>query len=62
MGFTQGNQMKLYGEVFEFLSEPMVTTENAIFLDATVKKTGQTKRVRVPLPIVNMASAESQAA
>jgi hypothetical protein len=62
LGFTQGNQMRLYGEVFEFLSEPIVMTDNAIFLDATVKKTGQTRRVRVPLPIVNMASAESRAA
>jgi len=62
LGFTQGNQMKLYGEVFEFLSEPIVMTDNVVLLDATEKRTGQTRRVRIPLPIVNMASGERNAA
>lgn len=62
LGFTQGNQMKLYGEVYEFLSEPIVMTDDVILLDATERKTGQRRRVRVPLPIINMASADRSAA
>lgn len=62
LGFTQGSQMKLYGEVFEFLSEPIVMTDDVILLDATERKTGQRRRVRVPLPIINMASAGRSAA
>lgn len=62
LGFTKGNQMKLYGEVFEFLSEPIVMTDDVVLLDATERKTGQLRRVRIPLPIVNLANAEHAAA
>jgi hypothetical protein len=62
LGFTQGNQMKLYGEVFEFLSEPIVLTDDVVFVDATERKTGQSRRVRIPLPIVNMANRQQNAA
>jgi hypothetical protein len=62
LGFTKGNQMKLYGEVFEFVSEPIVMADNVVLLDATERKSGQSRRVRIPLPIVNMASAERTAA
>ncbi len=62
LGFTKGNQMKLYGDVFEFVSEPIVMADNVVLLDATERKSGQSRRVRIPLPIVNMASAERSAA
>jgi hypothetical protein len=62
LGFSQGNQMKLYGEVFEFLSEPIVLTDDVVFVDATERKTGQVRRVRIPLPIVNMANRQQNAA
>jgi hypothetical protein len=62
LGFTKGNQMRLYGEVFEFLSEPIVMTDDVVLLDATERKTGQIRRVRIPLPVVNMAKAEHAAA
>lgn len=54
--------MKLYGENFEFLSEPIVMTDDVVLMDAAVTKTGQTRRVRVPLPIVTMARRERTAA
>ena len=57
LGFTAGTQMKLYGEIFDFLSEPIVLTDDVVLVDAKEKKSGQTRRVRVPLPIIHMASA-----
>jgi hypothetical protein len=57
LGFTKGNQMKLYGEVFELVSEPILMADNVVLVDATEKKSGLARRVRIPLPIVNMASA-----
>jgi hypothetical protein len=54
--------MKLYGEIFEFVGDPIVMSDDVILVDATERKTGQTRRVRVPLPIVRMASAELTAA
>lgn len=57
LGFTKGNQLKLYGEVFELVSEPIFMADNVVLVDATERKSGQLRRVRIPLPIVNMASA-----
>lgn len=57
LGFTKGNQMKLYGEVFELMSEPLVISEAVVLGDATEKKSGESRRVRIPMPVVNMASA-----
>jgi hypothetical protein len=57
LGFAKGNQMKLYGQVFELVSEPIVMSDDVVLVDATEAKSGQPRRVRIPLPIVNMASA-----
>ena len=54
--------MKLYGEIFDFLSEPIVLADDVVLVDAKEKKTGQTRRVRVPLPIIQMAHASRNAA
>jgi len=54
--------MKLYGQVFELLSEPIIMTDDVALLDARETKTGNIRRVRIPLPIVNMASGERTAA
>jgi hypothetical protein len=62
LGFTQGNQMKLYGEEFELHSEPIVMGDNLVLVDAIEKKSGRLRRVRIPLPIVNMANRERSAA
>ena len=57
LGFAKGNQMKLYGEVFDVIGEPILMTDEVVLLDATERKSGQLRRVRLPLPIVKMASA-----
>ena len=57
LGFTKGNQIKLYGEVFELMSEPFVIADAVVLVDAMEKTSGESRRVRIPLPIVNMASA-----
>jgi hypothetical protein len=56
LAFTQGNQMKLYGENFEMASEPMVVTEGLVLVDAIEKRSGQMRRVRIPLPILKIAA------
>ena len=62
LGFTKGNQVKLYGDVFELLGEPVVVTDTLVLLYGNEKKSGQLRRVRIPLPIVNMANGQSNAA
>jgi hypothetical protein len=56
LGFKQGSQLKLYGQNFEVASEPMVVTDDLVLVDAIEKKTGKMKRVRIPLPILKMAT------
>ena len=57
LGFTKGNQMRLYGEIFEVVGEPILMADEVVLLDATERKSGQVRRVRLPLPVVKMASA-----
>jgi hypothetical protein len=54
--------MKLYGEEFELLSDPIVVEDDLVLVDAIEKKSGRSRRVRIALPIVNMAKAERSAA
>lgn len=62
LGFTKGNQIRLYGEVFQLSGEPMVMSDSLVVLDATEKKSGLSRRLRIPLPIVNMAHGERKSA
>ena len=62
LGFTQENQMRLYGEEFKFLSDPIVMGDGTVFVEAIEKRSRQARRIRIPLPIVNMANAGRTAA
>jgi hypothetical protein len=62
LGFTQENQMRLYGEEFKFLSDPIVMGDGAVFVEAIENRSRQTRRIRIPLPIVNMANSQRTAA
>ena len=55
-GFTQGSQMKLYGEKFEVAGEPVIVSAELVLVDAIETKSGQLKRVRIPLPILKIAN------
>jgi hypothetical protein len=48
--------MKLYGEKFEVAGEPIVVTDELVLVDAVESKSGQLKRIRIPLPILKMAN------
>ncbi len=62
LGYSQNNQVKLYGEVFELVSDPVAVSENFVFVDALERKSGQVRRVRIPLTIVQKARIERRAA
>jgi hypothetical protein len=57
LGFSQENKMRLYGEEFEFLSDPIIIADGAVVLDAREKRSLQTRRIRIPLTIINIASS-----
>ena len=35
LGFAKGNQLKLFGEVFEVVGEPILMADEVVLLDAT---------------------------
>jgi hypothetical protein len=69
LGFTKENQREpkrtkenqrepneAVWEVFEVVSESILMADNVVLVDATEKKSGLCRRVRIPLPIVKVAS------
>ncbi len=62
LGYAQNNQVKLYGEVFDLVSDPVSVGDNCVFVDALERKSGQVRRVRIPLTIVRVAKQGRRAA
>jgi hypothetical protein len=62
LGYAKDNQVQLYGEIFELLSDPFSIGDNLVFVDARERKTGRLRRVRIPLTITKMAQQERRAA
>ena len=55
LGYAQNNQVRLYGEVFDLVSDPVSVGDDFVFVDALEQKSGQLRRVRIPPTIVQMA-------
>ena len=62
LGYAQNNQVRLYGEVFDLVSDPVSVGENIVFVDALEQKSGQVRRVRIPLTIAQIARIKRRAA
>ena len=62
LGYSKDSQVKLYGEVFELVSDPIAVTRNVVFVDGIEKKSGTLRRIRIPLPLVLMAKQALHAA
>lgn len=62
LGFAQENKMKLYGQEFQLLSDPIVSGEDIVFVEVIEKKSKQQRRLRIPLPILNVANDQRTAA
>ena len=55
LGFARQTQVKLYGAIFEIVSDPIVMSDKLVFIDGIEKKSGILRRIRIPLPIVLVA-------
>jgi hypothetical protein len=62
LGFAQKSKMKLYGEEYQLVSDPIITSEEMVFIEVIDNKSQQPRRVRIPLPIVHMANSQRTAA
>ena len=61
LGYARNNQVRLYGEVFDLVSDPVRVGE-LVFVDAVERKSGQVRRVRIPSTIVQIARINRRAA
>jgi hypothetical protein len=61
LGFAQQKRMKLYGEEYQLLSDPIISSEDLVFIEVMEQKSHQQKRLRIPLPILNMANQRTAA-
>ena len=58
LGFSRLNQIRLYGSQFELLGDPLVISEDVVLVDAVERKSGESRRVRIPLYIVKIATEQ----
>ena len=58
LGFTPAKQVKLYGSQFEVVGDPVVLSDTVVFFDAVEQNSGEHRRVRIPLTIVQMAGQQ----
>lgn len=58
LGFSSNSQIRLYGSQFELVGDPVVMSDTLVFIDGVEKKSGQIRRVRIPLTVVNMAAQQ----
>jgi len=61
LGFTRENQIKLYGTQFRVVGDPLIMSDNVVFVDAVEQKSVELRRVRIPLMIVKMATDQAEA-
>ena len=61
LGYGQNSQIRLYGDKFDVTSDPVVIAEHLVVVDAIEQKTGRSRRIRIPLNILNMAEEKSVA-
>ena len=62
LGYARNNQVKLYGEVFDLVSDPVRVGETLVFIDGVERKSGHVRRVGIPRTIVNIAKQDRRAA
>lgn len=55
LGFKLGEPMKLYGERYKLLGDPIVSGDNSVFVAAVDKKSGKLRSLRIPMLVVKMA-------
>jgi hypothetical protein len=61
-GYSRNNQVRLYGQVFDLMSDPVEVSENFVFVDGLERKSGQLRRVRIPRTIIQMARMKGRTA
>ena len=58
LGYEHKNRIRMYGEEFDLISNPM-SDEQGFAIEAVSRKTGNARKLRIPLSIVQMIAKEA---
>src|SRR5919198_6705779 len=53
LGYADRNRIRIYGEEFDLVSNP-ISDEHGVSIEAKSRKTGDARRLRIPLSLVHM--------
>ena len=62
MGYSKDQQIRMYGEEFDLVSDPITISEHLVVIDAIERGSKTLRRVRIPLTILNMVRHELRVA
>lgn len=62
LGYARNKRVRLYGEIFDLVSDPVSAGETEVIVDAVERKSGQVRRIRIPSTIVQIARIRHRAA
>jgi hypothetical protein len=62
LGFARDRHIRLYGETFELIGDPVVLDDQVVFVEAIEKNSRELRRVFIPLIILSMVTREQMAA
>ncbi len=57
LGYARPNRIRMYGEEFDLSSDP-IPQENGFAIEAVSRKSGQARRLRIPLSILRMITKD----
>jgi hypothetical protein len=62
LGYSKGNRIRLYGQDFNLTSDPIYLHDQLVFVDGVEQKSSAIRRIRIPLPVVQMIKRDVSAA
>lgn len=60
LGYADRNRIRIYGEEFDLLSNP-ISDQHGVSIEAKSRKTGNARRLRIPLSILHMIKKDLKA-
>jgi hypothetical protein len=54
LGYEKDKQIRMYGQEFELISDPITIADHWFSVDAIERKSRSVQRGCIPLPIINM--------
>ena len=55
LGYKKDAQIRMYGQEFELISDPIAVDNHGFVADAIELKSGRYRRLSIPLPVIHIA-------